>query len=385
VSFHLDYPRDLKICFLAGTLEHGGAERQLYYMLQALCRSGVAPRLLCFDRGEFWEEPIRSLGVPVTWVGQRQSRLIRLLRVLRELRSDPPALFQSQHYFANACVGLASLLLGVNGVGAIRNEETAERRMNGTLGGWLNLHLPPVIAANSRLAIRQAIGRGIRPSRLFFLPNVVDTERFKPAENSPARPLTLLAVGRLTKQKRLDRFIAALAHLRRRLGLEVRGWIAGPPQDRRLRAELEAQAAQLGLLPGGLQFMGGVSNMAQLYQEADVCVLTSDFEGTPNALLEAMASGLPVVATKVGGVPEIVQHGTTGLVVEREDAESLVAALAELVRNASQRTEMGRRAREYVVQNYSLERLPAYLDDLYDRALPERRSWKLGFVQGAPV
>src|SRR5262245_24237015 len=98
-----DFSR-LKICFMAGTLEHGGAERQLFYMLQALCRRGATPRLLCLDRG-VWEDAIRSLGISPTWVGQRQSRFARLIRVLKELRDDPPDLFQSQHFFANAYVG----------------------------------------------------------------------------------------------------------------------------------------------------------------------------------------------------------------------------------------------------------------------------------------
>jgi glycosyltransferase involved in cell wall biosynthesis len=380
-----DRSDSMKICFMAGTLEHGGAERQLFYMLQALCQGGAAPRVFCFDRGEHWEERIRALGVPVTWVGQSQSRLARLVRVLRELRSDPPDVFQSQHFFANAYVGLSAFLLGVHGIGAMRSEAVAEMKSNGVTGGWLNLNLPPIIAANSRLAIDQAIARGVPRSRLYFLPNVVDTQRFKPDGRSAERPLTLLAVGRLTKQKRFDRFVSALGRLRAELNVEVRGWIVGPTQDQAIRKELEAQAARLGLFPEGLQFLGGVSDMAPLYQQADLCVLTSDFEGTPNVLLEAMASGLPVVATKVGGVPEIVQHGATGFVVGREDMEGLVAALVQLVSNAPQRTEMGCRAREYVEEKHSLKRLPAYLSDLYSMVLPARRPWKLGVVEGTPV
>src|SRR5882757_606381 len=72
----------LKLCFLAGTLEHGGAERQLFYILQALCQAGATPRLLSLDQGEFWEETIKALGVCVSWVGDRPSRLTRLFRVL---------------------------------------------------------------------------------------------------------------------------------------------------------------------------------------------------------------------------------------------------------------------------------------------------------------
>lgn len=375
----------LNICFLAGTLEHGGAERQLFYMLRALCQHGVAVRVLSLDHGEFWEGPIQSLGVPVTWVGQHQSRLARLFRVLRELRNDPPALFQSQHFFANAYVGLAARFLGVPAIGAMRNEETAERRENGPIGGWLNLHLPRNIAANSKVAIQQAIARGVPPDHLYFLPNVVDTQRFKPAGGAAVTPVTLLTVGRLTKQKRFDRFISVLGRLRAESNLKVRGWIVGPAQDRRLREELEAQAGQLGLLPERLTFLGGVSDMGPLYQQADICVLTSDFEGTPNVLLEAMASGLPVVATKVGGVPEIVQHGQSGLLVDRGDAEGLFTAMVELVNNSTLRMEMGRRAREYVEKHHSVERLPAYLEGLYTLALPRHRALNSGVIERTPT
>src|SRR5688572_33469209 len=92
----------LKICFVAGTLEHGGAERQLFYMLQALCQTGASPRVLSMDRGEFWENRIKALQVPVDCVGDRPSRLARLVRVLKELWKDPPDVLQSQHFFTNA-------------------------------------------------------------------------------------------------------------------------------------------------------------------------------------------------------------------------------------------------------------------------------------------
>ncbi len=375
----------LNVCFLAGTLEHGGAERQLYYMLQTLRQSGMAPRLLCLDRGEFWERRIQSLGVPMTWVGQRPSRLARLVRVLRELRADPPDLVQSQHFFANGYVGLCSRLLAICGIGAVRNGWAAELQKNGPIGGWLNLRLPRLLAANSRLAIKQAIAGGVPSSRLYFLPNVVDTRQFKPAENSGERSVTLIAVGRAVREKRLDRFIVVLWRLRAVLKLDVRGWIVGPTQDDGLRQQLETLAAKLGLVPPYLRFLGGVSNMAPLYHRADICVLTSDYEGTPNVLLEAMASGLPVVATNVGGVPDIVQDGVTGLLVERDDKEVLLAALAELVKDRPRRLEMGRRAREFVETGYSLERLPENLLNLYDLVLAPGRRRKLGAIESNPA
>src|SRR5439155_2939661 len=139
-----------------------------------------------------------------------------------------------------------------------------------------------------------------------------------------------------------------IGRLRMDFGLNVRGLIVGPEsQNEDVRSELENQAATLGLYPGVIEFRGGISDMRPLYHEAAACVLTSDYEGTPNILLEAMASGLPVVASRVGGVPGIVKHRQTGFLLEPDDLEGFATALVELVRNSKLRQEMGQRARAY--------------------------------------
>jgi len=322
----------LKLCFLAGTLEHGGAERQLFYTLQALCQAGATPRLLSLDQGEFWEDTIKALGICVTCVGDQPARLTRLFRVMKELRKNPPDVLQSQHFYANAYVSVAAWLLQASGIGAMRNNGRTEVSGSGPLGGWLNLRLPRTIAANSQMAIQYALAQGVPASRLYFLPNVVDTDWFKPSSPCSKGPLTLIAVGRLVKQKRLDRFISLVGRLRTDFRLDVRGLIVGPGcQNEDLRPELENQARSLGLFPDIVQFRGGVSDIRSVYHEADVCVLTSDFEGTPNVLLEAMSSGLPVVSTKVGGVPDIVRHGRTGFLAAPDDLDGLLVALVERV------------------------------------------------------
>src|SRR5688572_20609636 len=192
----------LKLCFLAGTLGQGGAERQLYYILQALCQAGAKPRLLSLDQGGFWEPRIKDLGVRVTHVGAG-SRCQRLLRILKELQKDRPDILQSQHFYTNAYVGVVAWLSQVCGIGAMRNDGTSEVNASGRISGWMSLRLPSTLAANSQQAIRYATAAGVPPSRLYFLPNVVDTERFKPALPGSNGPLTLIAVGRLVKQKRL--------------------------------------------------------------------------------------------------------------------------------------------------------------------------------------
>lgn len=360
----------LKLCFLAGTLEHGGAERQLFYILQALGRAGAALRVLAFDEGEVWEQRILELGVPVTCVGIRRSKLARLLRIVKELKKQRPAALQSQHFYTNAYAGVAAGMLGCAGIGAMRSNGRAEVAQSGAWGGRLNLHLPRVLAANSKCALHYAQAQGVPAGRLCLLPNVVDMDCFKPAEAPAGGPITLLASGRLAREKRFDRFVSLIGRLRQ-LRLDVRGMIVGP-RDRSedLRPELEQQARRLGLLPDGLLFQDGASDMRPFYRAAAACVLTSDFEGTPNVLLEAMACGLPVLTTRVGGVPDIVQQAKTGFLVDADDLDGLTSRAADLVRSAGLRHEMGTRARLFVEENHSLQRLPFYLGKLYERALP---------------
>lgn len=360
----------LKLCFLAGTLEHGGAERQLFYILQTLCNAGASVRVLSLDQGEFWEKRIHDMGVAVTCVGARSSKWKRLVRILNEVKKNPPDVLQSQHFYVNAYVSLVAMVLRNAGIGAMRNNGLTEAKESGRVGGWLNLRLPPLIAANSRSAILYARSQGIPSSRLYFLPNVVDVERFRPSSASSGACLTLLAVGRMVKQKRFDRFISLIARLRE-LRLAVRGLIVGPgARTEDLRPELENQARSLGLFPDSIRFENSASDMRPFYHGSAACVLTSDFEGTPNVLLEAMASGLPVLGTRVGGVPEIVKHRHTGFLVEPADLDGLTINAAKLLKSAQLRCEMGARARRFVEDNHALHRLPAYLGRLYDLALP---------------
>jgi glycosyltransferase involved in cell wall biosynthesis len=357
----------LNICFLAGTLGQGGAERQLYYILKTLRKQGAAVRLLSLSQGEFWEAKIRALGIPVTWVGQSDPRLIRLFKILAVLSNDPPDVFQSQHFYTNPYVGVAARLLRIPSVGAIRSHLTQEIRKVGHLSS-LALRLPRMVAANSLAAINGAQARGITRERLYYLPNAVNTERFSPLTNTKEmnRYIQIIAVGRLINEKRIDRFLEVIAELHKQLTIPLRARIVG---DGPQRGFLEQYARQLNLLPESVEFSGKVSDTERIYKASDILLLTSDWEGTPNVVLEAMASGVPVVATKVGDVPEIVEDGRTGFLVEPDDTAAMIETTARLVRDSSLRQQVGTQARNYVTQHYSLSRLPGYLCDLYERAL----------------
>jgi glycosyltransferase involved in cell wall biosynthesis len=194
----------------------------------------------------------------------------------------------------------------------------------------------------------------------------VDTKQWQPAPWLRDDSITLLAVGRLVRAKRFDRFLDLIAQLRREVKREVRGVIAGAGP---LESELKEKAAALGLLPGMLEFAGAVSDLVPLYRRADLLVITSEDEGTPNALLEAMACALPVVATRVGGIPDVVRHRKNGLLVNEGYPEELSAAVKGLITDSDLRQTMGRKGRAYVEAKHSVDSLPSVLKRLYELAL----------------
>src|SRR5262245_54420855 len=144
--------KGLRVCFIAGTLGQGGAERQLFYILRALVESGAEPSVLSLGRNEFWEARIRSLGVPTEWVGRRTSRLARLGTVIAAVRGRRPDVVQSAHFYVNLYTVLAARAAGAREVGAIRSNVLWEVADVGRLGR-LSLRAPRTVAANSHAAI----------------------------------------------------------------------------------------------------------------------------------------------------------------------------------------------------------------------------------------
>jgi glycosyltransferase involved in cell wall biosynthesis len=356
----------LRICFIAGTLGQGGAERQLYYMLRVLLEHGAKPTVLCLTRGEYWEQPIKALGVPVIWVGNRRSTLARLVRITAAVRASGAGIVQSQHFYTNLYSLAAARALGIREIGAIRSDVANELAANQGLTGSLMLRAPTSIAVNSTNAIDRAVDLGAKRERLYFLPNVVDVSAFCCRREPVPGTIRLLAVGRLGRVKRFDRFVRLVSTLRERTSLQVVGTLVG---DGPARDELRREAARLNLSDEVCRFVGSVDDLAPRYANADILVLTSEHEGTPNVVIEAMASGLPVVATRVGGLPEIVKDRETGILVDHQDESGLARATLELICNPSLRQEYGAVGRRLVEERHAFPRLAQALASLYDSVL----------------
>src|SRR5438552_2070389 len=178
----------------------------------------------------------------------------------------------------------------------------------------------------------------------------VDTSRFRP-NGAPASPRRIVCVARLVPVKNLGLLLEACSVLRSR-GVEFRAVLVG---DGRCRGELEAARERLGLAQT-FELVGAATQrrVVSLWQGAAVAALTSDSEGMPVSLMEAGACGLPAVATAVGGVPELVDHGITGFLVPAGNAPALAAALEQLLHDQDLAARLGAAARVKVQRSFSI-------------------------------
>lgn len=216
-------------------------------------------------------------------------------------------------------------------------------------------------AANERL-----MGEIAGPERVRYVPNFVRLEDLGEPPDRRDRgeaPVEVLFVGWIVEAKGVGELLAAARGLP-----EVRFTLVGARQPDfvdRLRDELQAQRDHVRLLPPRPR-----EEVLALYREADVFVLPTWREGFPNVVLEAMAAGLPVVATPVGAIPDALRDGEEGLLVPPRDPAALEAALRRLVEDPEARLAMGRRARHRVEASFSLGAVTDQLDAVYRELLP---------------
>jgi len=214
--------------------------------------------------------------------------------------------------------------------------------------------------------------------RIEVIPSGVDLERFRDAKAADLRGLLGLSqdaflvgsVGRLVEVKGHIHLVRAAAKIEKAHVILV--------GEGELQETLRQEAAALGC-GDRLHFLGFSEEVPELLKGFDVFVLPSLNEGMGRALLEAMAAGLPCVATRVGGVVDLIQENKNGVLVPPRDPEALAGAIQELADHREEREAMGLRAREWVDESYGREHMVDRLASLYDQVVAEKKTeWKGG-------
>ena len=234
-----------------------------------------------------------------------------------------------------------------------------------------------VLSVSRKLSERMAAATGFPVSRIHTIQNGVDFGRFSPDLRGQGRTAVGLSddafvigtAGRLVEVKDHANLIDALAIVQNR-GVEFTAVIAG---DGPLFESLQARIAERGL-QSRVRLLGHQAQIERLYAGLDVFVLPSRSEGLSNTILEGMASGLPVVATRVGGAEELVEEGRTGLLVPSQDAGALADALIRLAADPVRARAMGTAGRLKAEREFSIARMLRDYEALYLDLVNSRRS-----------
>ena len=377
----------IRILEFLTTFDVGGTERQVVDLTRRLDAARFDARFACLRRGGAFLPDVEATGMPLAEYGinslHNGNTFRQQLKFARHLRRDGIQIVHTYNFYPNVFAILPARLSGVpRVVASIRDtgvyQSPMQKRVQRCLCG-----LADCVVVNAEAVRRWLIEDGVRPERIVVIRNGVDLTRFAPAPRRPGlrRELNLppdapvLAVlSRLTQSKGFEDFLQAAALVAARFP-EARFMIVGDRSivrdgavvgDVRYRAELQSLADRLGI-GDRLVFTGYRMDVPEVLSEVTVSVLPSLSEGLSNAVLESMAAGRPVVATRVGGTPEVVEDGVTGLLVPPRDPESLARAIGLLLENRELAVRFGRAGRERIEAQFTLQRMVDETQRLYER------------------
>ena len=344
-----------RLLYVIGQLGPGGSERQLYCLLKLMDRERYRPAVVVwnFNENDIYVSQIRSLGVPLYYLSTTLSITAKLRGIRRLVYQFFPEVVHSFTFYTNVAVSWATRRTGGLAVGSVRSDFLQARNESGLLLGALSARWPhDQICNNHSAAENMRSSKQFCPNRVYVVRNGVDLETFRPTELPPGSKARIIGIGSLLPVKRWDRVLRATLTLKQR-GLDFLVRIIG---DGPLRESLRQQAEILGVADR-VQFSGYSDDVPSLLSGSTFLVHTSDSEGSPNAVMEAMASGRAVVATDAGDIPSLVDNCDTGFVTPRGDDEKLVERMATLIANRDLCLRMGEAGRAKAEREFGLDRL----------------------------
>ena len=371
----------IRVVHLINQLGRGGTERQLCLLLRHFDAERFHHRVVAFNpsRHAPWNRELEQAGVGILEVPESVRGVARRLAWLaRRLRRPQPQVLHSWTVHDNPYAGVLGRLLGVPvRLGSLRGKFLSEgvRRLPSFYRS-LMLRSVDRIVVNCRHLADELTGLGHPVKRVTVLPNCVEHPRQNAVSDLEALdtegPLIGI-VANLRHCKDLPTFVRAMGRvLPRHAG--ARALIIGQaiPAEPDIPGQVEAEIESQGLM-GRVLVTGFRADVPAILERLSVACLTSLREGMPNAVLEAMAAGIPVVATRVGGVPELIRDGENGYTVEPGDDEALARRVEELLAEPATAQQIGENARRRAVEEHGCDQAARRLAKIYDESLRSKR------------
>lgn len=365
------------VVYFITELSPGGAQTALWRLLAHLNRERFKPIVVCLYNGDgATAQQIRNLGIQVFDLRMTAKwRLDAFWRLYWLLHREHPVILHTWLFHANILGRILGWLAGVPII--INSERTMgmESQWRYRLNEWTAPLADRISCVSQNVAQFALQSIRLPLEKLVVIPNGVVTDNFLSARDSGLRArlgfsdetVVIGSVARLHPVKGSRYLVEAFAQLAlndRALHLILVG--DGPE-----RARLETWVEEHDL-EEQVTFLGERTDISALLSIIDIFALSSLWEGMPNAVLEAMAAGLPVIATAVGGTPEVVLPGVTGLLVPPGDIPALTQALAQLLRDPILQRTMGQAGLSRVQEHFSMASVVRETTDLYETLLLEK-------------
>jgi glycosyltransferase involved in cell wall biosynthesis len=371
------------------TLMCGGTENQFMALARTLDRTRFDVEFACLRRWGGFVEELEQRNIPLTEYPVPTFRSVTALaqqaRLARHIVRRGVQIVHAYNFYGNVFATPPARLVAPVTIASIRDRAPYLTAMQKRVQRYA-CQFADCVLVNADAVKDWLIGEGYDASKISVIRNGVDLSRF---DNAPPRaelrrelglpdgtPLVGV-ISRLTRLKGLEHFLEAAAMVRARVP-NARFLIAGEtsPMDREYLGELQQYAERCGVADSVI-FTGLRRDVPAVLSSLDVSVMPSLNEALSNVVLESMAAGAPTVATRVGGTPEAIADGVTGVLVPPADSRALADAIVHLLHDTRLATHLGTAARAHIVDHFSVRRMVRSTEDLYVELLERKQRKRL--------
>lgn len=363
----------MKITHIIRNFEIGGLETVVLRLARIQVSKGMKVRIVCIEK-EIGPTLIHEdCGLEIVKIDKRNN-LVGMCKVFFELLHNRPDIINTHNFLANVYGGYVGVLLRIPVCltlhsGAKQNSYEYERKSTFIPRRYICVsddiknNLLACSAGQIHADQIEVILNGIDPSEL----SKESSSNIREELNIYKDDLLIGTVGRLHPVKNQILLIDAIARLKHEIA-NIKLLVVG---DGPLRGELESRTKELNI-EDLVTFVGSRSDVPVLLKGMDIFVLPSLYEGSPISLIEALGMRLPVVASSVGAIPNIIQNGSNGFLVKPDDIDNLVSVIQELAKNQQIRKRVGDNGYRSIVENFSMEKMQHNYNEAYRKAIVRR-------------
>lgn len=355
----------IKIIYIITSLNFGGAERLLLDLVKHLEKERYEVKVATVVEGGPLASEFEKIGIPVKIFKKKSKIGIKVIwQIYKYLKQERPQIVHTHLFGGDTWGRLAAILARVPIiVSTEHNTNLDENYLKRQVKKILSLFTKKIIAVSQAVKrFSVAVGR-ISEKKIIVIPNGVEMNKFLAiSEKKYSSPPIIGIVGRLETQKGHEFLFKALNLIK---AIPWTLWVIG---DGSLRGNLEKLAKDLDLQER-IIFLGTRSNIVEILSQIDIFVLPSLWEGLGLAVLEAAAAGKPIVVSRVGGIPEIIEDKKNGLLIEPKDIKGLSQALLWTLSHEDEAKRMGRRAKESLKEKFDIKKMVGEYEKLYQELI----------------